>query len=110
MLAMFSPLDYGSFVVTAPVSLIDIAPTVRKVIGFADAATDGRVLPRTDAKADPQRVARTMTVQSLGVIDSVGIRRNSMSADELSRLGHLQPDGSFGYSPEVIDRFRRLYH
>ncbi len=109
MLAMFSPGDRSSTIVSVPVSLVDIAPTVRRIVGLPDAATDGRILPRLDTDGDPQRPVRTMTVQPLGVVlDSLGIGKRSMSAAELGRLGQLHPDGTFEYSPEFVEMVRRL--
>jgi hypothetical protein len=110
MLAMFFPSNQGSSIVTTPVSLIDIAPTVRQIVGLAEAASDGRILPRTDAEGDAQRVVRTMTVPSVNVSDSSGIGRNSLSPEELRKLGHLKPDGTFDYDHEFMERLRNLRH
>jgi hypothetical protein len=108
MLAMFTPQGQGQAIVTAPVSLIDIAPTIRKIVGLPEARTDGHVLPHSDGEGDPLRIVRTMTVHSIGSLGSMGIGEKSMSAEELSRLGRLQPDGTIEYSPELMARFRNV--
>jgi len=108
MLTMFIPGDRTSTIVSAPVSLVDIAPTIRQIVGLSDVATDGRVLPHVDADGDPQRLVRTRTVDPAGVLDSLGIGKRSMTAAELGKLGQLHSDGTFDYSPEFIARVRGL--
>ncbi len=107
MLAMFSPMDRGNAVVTTPVSLIDIAPTIRKAVGLEAVTTDGQVLPRGDADGDSQRVVRTMTVHPVTVLDAMGFGNRSLSPEELARLGELRSDGTFSYKPETIQAFMR---
>jgi hypothetical protein len=108
MLAMFSPTGPGNSTVTVPVSLVDIAPTIRQIVGLPVETSDGRVLPRSDSEGDPVRSVRTNTVQPLGVLGSMGIGKRSLSAEELSKLGRLLPDGAVEYSPETFARFRSL--
>jgi hypothetical protein len=108
MLAMFIPGDRSSTMVTVPVSLVDIAPTIRQIVGLPDVATDGRVLPHVDADGDPHRLVRTTTVPRGGILDSLGLGKRSMSASELGKLGQLHSDGTFDYSPEFIERVQRL--
>ena len=108
MLAMFSPGERGSTTITVPVSLVDIAPTIRQIVGLPDAATDGRVLPRLDADGDPTRIVQTALVRPLGVLDALRIGKKPLSAAELGRLGQLHADGTFDYSPEFMEMVRSL--
>jgi hypothetical protein len=106
MLTAFLPGERTSTVVNAPVSLVDIAPTVRKLVGLPDVPTDGRVLPMTDADGDPTRVVRTMTVESSGVLRALGIGEKPMTLDQLRSLATLQTDGTFDYSPEFLAKVK----
>jgi hypothetical protein len=108
MLAMFTPAGPGNSTVTVPVSLVDIAPTIRHIVGLPEGQPDGHVLPRSDSEGDPLRFVQTKSVRPLGILGSMGIGKRSLSAEELSKLGRLLPDGTVEYSPEIIARFRSL--
>jgi hypothetical protein len=109
MLTLFSPLGHGNAIVHVPVSLIDIAPTIRQIVGLPKATTDGRPLPRTDTEGDAERVVLTATVKPLSVVyQALGIGGGRVSAEDIAKLGHLRRDGSFDYSRQFIDRVREL--
>jgi hypothetical protein len=108
MFVMFLQGERTSSIVTVPVSLVDIAPTVRHAVGLPDVATDGRLLPGVDAGGDPHREVQRMTAKPISVLDSLGIAKQSISASELAKFGRLNPDGTFDYTPEFMAMVRRL--
>lgn len=108
MLALFSSGGQGVSNVTTPVSLVDIAPTIREIVDLPGRATDGRVLPLADVNGDSGRVVRTAIARPGGLQSLLGIGEQAMTSDELGRIAELQKDGGFLYSQAVVARIRRM--
>jgi hypothetical protein len=105
MFAVFSPDGSGSTTVTTPVSLVDIAPTIRGLVSLPEATTDGHVLPRSDSEGDPQRIVLTDKQSSVqDILKLMGLGKEAFDAKELSQLGRLVSDGTYEYNPEVLSR------
>jgi hypothetical protein len=111
MFAVFSPDGVGSTTITTPVSLVDIAPTIRRLVSLPEAPTDGRVLPRSDSEGDPRRRVLTNTrssPQPRDILRLMGLDKEVLDAAGLSHLGRVLSDGSYEYDPAVVARIREI--
>jgi hypothetical protein len=108
MLALFEPSGSGSRIIRDPVSLIDVAPTIRKLMQMPERASDGRPLPDGTGIRDPDRTITSMPVKSLeGVLNVVGLSAKPISSNLIGTLAHLRNDGSFDYTPSFIQEVEK---
>jgi hypothetical protein len=102
MLAAFLPGAGANIVVDSPVSLVDIAPTIRGMLKLEQSAVDGVTLPPlgTTAHAGAIRTIESPT------LDSVGVGAEQITGDLLDRAVVLEKDGTFHYTDSFLARVR----
>jgi hypothetical protein len=104
MLALFDPTGRGEAVVGSPVSLVDIAPTIRQILGMQQPAADGLPLPDGSRQADANRAVVSRPLQHLdGIFDTVGTSRR-LSLSDLRQVARLRPDGTFDYTAAFLQQ------
>jgi hypothetical protein len=67
MLAAFLPGDMGRTVIKEPVSLVDLAPTIRAVTGLPKRAADGEAIPLNQSSFSRLRETKQVTPLSIGM-------------------------------------------
>lgn len=108
MFALFTASGNATNTVTTPVSLVDIAPTIRQLLTLPESDTDGHVLPRSDGEGDPGRIVKTTIMRRPGILTLMGLESRALSAQDMSKFGQLSKDGTFDYSREIVAKAREL--
>jgi hypothetical protein len=100
-LAVFAPGAARSAVIAAPVSLVDLAPTIRRHLGLPPVASGGAPLP-LEAPAEPER--RAVGHVDGPTLESIGIRLGGLTAEDVERALRLNDDGTYAFQPGVRAR------
>ncbi len=97
-LAVFAPGPRIDSVVRQPVSLVDVAPTVRAHLGISGASGPGLPLP----SSEPIRAGRRLLGRVDAVtLDSAGIKLETITAAAVRASLTFEGDGSYVFSPPV---------
>jgi hypothetical protein len=102
-LAMFAPGEARSAVVRTPVSLVDLAPTVRRHLGLPAVASAGVALPLDNPVTLAHRAVGHIEAAKL---DSMGIRLNEITAADVARALEFKDDGTYCFLPGLNDASR----
>jgi hypothetical protein len=102
MMALFDPTGSGGAVVRSPVSLVDIAPTIRQLLGMRQSVSDGFPLPNGSGPPDTNRTVVSKPLRNLdGLLETMGLS-GKLSPQTMSRLGKLRSDGTFDYTRSFL--------
>ncbi len=100
-LARFKPGPRVDRVVSDPVSLVDLAPSIRNHVGLPVDAGVGAPLPCTNGlPRSSRRLGRVMAP----TLDSAGVRLDQVTAAEISRTLTYNQDGSYSYASSFVRR------
>jgi hypothetical protein len=98
-LAAFAPGPRREAFVHAPVSLVDIAPTIRQHLRLPVGSGAGiSLLDGADVRP-PRRLLGRVVAASL---DSAGIKLDQVSANDVSRTIAFNGDGTYTFSPDFV--------
>jgi hypothetical protein len=100
-MAVFAPGPWSDTEVRVPVSLIDLAPTIRAHLGLPTLPGPGVVLPAVDVTPLPRRLLGRVNAVTL---DSAGVRLETVDAKTVTQTLSFEADGSFAYAPELSKR------
>jgi hypothetical protein len=100
-LALFTPSEGRGALIGAPVSLVDLAPTVRRWLGLPAVATAGAPLPlERPARPGPRAVGHV----AVWTLDSMGIHLGDLTRADVERALEFNDDGTYAFQPGVLDR------
>jgi len=98
-LAVFSAGPQADQTIRAPVSLVDVAQTVREHLGLP--LIDGPAKPLPSREHGERRLVGRVDAPTLG---SAGIELEKVTATEVSRTIAFNHDGTYTFAPEFVKR------
>lgn len=102
-LALFTPGQREHLRIETPVSLADVAPTVRSLLALDQVSSDGKLLPGFGGAVD---ASRGFVVAEPPSLEQAGVKLGTVTSDMLLRDLVLHPDGTFGYSAQLRAQFQ----
>jgi len=102
MLAAFLPGPASSNRIDSPVSLADIAPSLRALLGLPEQPADGVSLPGVVPTA--ASVERSVRIADPPTFESLGIKLEGLSGADVERSLTLQRNGTFQFAPDLVER------
>jgi arylsulfatase A-like enzyme len=100
-LAVFTPGEARSAVIATAVSLVDLAPTIRRHLGLPPVASEGAPLP-LEGPAEPGR--RAVGHVDGATLESIGIRLGGLTAEDVEHALRLNDDGTYAYQQGIRAR------
>jgi len=102
-LAFFLPGGEGELRVADPVSLADLAPSLRTWLGLESVPGDGRAVAPLGGTVEP---GRRVVVAAVPTLERAGVQLGTVTSETLLRDLVLNRDGTFGYSAAFRSQLR----